>query len=235
MDSLGLQQNATVAQGVNTNANIGQVQVTQSNVQQPVNAQSGVSNQGLFTQDQLNGIITGRVNPLNQKIAELTAQLNTQQQIANTYLTELTGFKQTSHVVGNLKVPEQFVDYVKFEANKRAVNGKSFEDAASEFVTSNPHLFSQTSLNSQVSTLPQGSVATQQANQEQQQLQSSNAGLLQAGALQSGVLQAGAITVPNTTPATQVVGSTGFNTNNVTNPSALGYSEEVMKRYGYGK
>lgn len=226
MDSLGLQQQAVVGQQGQVAGNIAQAQVAQANVQQQVaTQQAGVSNQGLFTQDQLNGIVIGRVNPLNQKITELTAQLNTQQQIANTYLAELTSFKQTSHVVGNLKVPEQFVDYVKFEAGKRAVNGKSFEDAASEFVTSNPHLFSQTTLNSQVTTLPQGSVATQQTNQEQQQLQSSNA----------GVLQAGAMTVPNTTPATQVVGSTGFSTANVTNPATPAYSEDVMTRLGYGK
>lgn len=213
MDGLGLQQNATVSQGVNTDANVSQAQVVNTNIQQPVATQSGVSNQGLFTQDQLNGIITGRVNPLNQKIAELTAQLNTQQQIANTYLTELTGLKQTSHLSKTLGVPEQFVDYVKFEAGKRAVNGKSFEDAASEFVSANQNLFAVSSLGSQVQTTPQSNVATQQTTQVQQQQTD----------------------VANQLQTNTVVGSTSINASNVTQPSQSDYSEEVMKRYGYGK
>ena len=126
--------------------------VNQAPVQQPVvTTQQVQNNQALFTQEQLNSIISGRINPLNQKISELNAQLAQAQQLSQSYLNELTGFKQRDAAV-KAGVPTQFVDFAVFEANKLAVNGKTFEDAIKEYVASNSSLFGVSQNGSQVQT-----------------------------------------------------------------------------------
>lgn len=117
----------------------GQPQVGQPLVQNTV-VQPNPQGQATFTQEQVNGIVQNRVNALNQKVSELTNQLAQSQQLANTYYTELTGFKQREAVI-NAGVPSQFVDFAVFESNKLAVNGKSFDDAVKEYVTANQQLF----------------------------------------------------------------------------------------------
>lgn len=115
--------------------------VTTVPVQQPVvTNQQAQNSQALFTQEQLNSIISGRINPLNQKIQELNAQLTQAQQLSQSYLNELTGFKNRESAV-KAGVPAQFVDFAVFEASKLAVNGKSFDDAIKEYVASNGSLF----------------------------------------------------------------------------------------------
>ena len=124
--------------------------VNQAPVQQPVIANQPVqNNQALFTQEQLNSIISGRINPLNQKINDLNTQLAQAQQLSQSYLNELTGFKQRDMAV-KAGVPTQFVDFAVFEANKLAVNGKSFDEAIKEYVSSNGSLFGVSHNGSQV-------------------------------------------------------------------------------------
>lgn len=136
---LGVSQQQMQAQVVNT-----------APVQQPVvTNQSAQNNQALFTQEQLNSIISGRINPLNQKISELNAQLTQAQQFSQSYLNELTGFKQRDVAV-KTGVPTQFVDFAVFEANKLAVNGKTFEDALKEYIASNGSLIVVSQSGSQV-------------------------------------------------------------------------------------
>ena len=128
--------------------------VNQAPVQQPVIANQPVqNNQALFTQEQLNSIISGRINPLKQKINDLNAQLAQAQQLSQSYLNELTGFKQRDMAV-KAGVPTQFVDFAVFEANKLAVNGKSFDDAIKEYVASNGQLFGVSQNGSQVQPTP---------------------------------------------------------------------------------
>ena len=136
---LVVQQQQMQAQVVNT-----------APVQQPVvTNQPAQNNQALFTQEQLNSIISGRINPLNQKISELNTQLAQAQQLSQSYLNELTGFKQREMAV-KAGVPAQFVDFAVFEANKLAVNGKTFDDAIKEYVASNGSLFGVSQNGSQV-------------------------------------------------------------------------------------
>ena len=138
---LGVQQQQMQAQVVNT-----------APVQQPVVTNQQVqNNQALFTQDQLNSIISGRINPLNQKINDLNTQLAQAQQLSQSYLNELNGFKQRDAAV-KAGIPNQFVDFAVFEANKLAVNGKTFEDALKEYVASNSSLFGVSQNGSQVQT-----------------------------------------------------------------------------------
>lgn len=150
--------------------------VNQASVAQPVVGVQQTRNvQGMFTQEQLNTIISTRINPLNQKIQELTAQLAQTQQLSQSYLTELTGFKQRD-VASKAGVPAQFVDFAVFEANKLAVNGKTFEDAIKEYVASNVQLFGVAQIDGQAqqTTAPVVMPATQgvanpaQTNQVQQ-------------------------------------------------------------------
>ena len=140
---LGVQPQQMQAQVVNT-----------APVQQPVIATQPVqNNQALFTQEQLNSIISGRINPLNQKINDLNTQLAQAQQLSQSYLNELNGFKQRDAAV-KAGVPAKFVDFAVFEANKLAVNGKSFEDALKEYVASNGQLFGVSQNGSQVQPTP---------------------------------------------------------------------------------
>ena len=132
-------------------------------VQQPVvNVQPAQNTQAMFTQEQLNSIISGRINPLNQKIQELNAQLAQAQQLSQSYLNELTGFKNRESAV-KAGVPAQFVDFAVFEASKLAVNGKSFDDAIKEYVASNGSLFGVSQMSNQVQQT--ASPAVQQTTQ----------------------------------------------------------------------
>ena len=140
---LGVQPQQMQAQVVNT-----------APVQQPVVATQPVqNNQALFTQEQLNSIISGRINPLNQKINDLNTQLAQAQQLSQSYLNELNGFKQRDAAV-KAGIPNQFVDFAVFEANKLAVNGKTFDVAIKEYVSSNGSLFGVSQNGSQVQPTP---------------------------------------------------------------------------------
>ena len=169
-----------VVTNVNGQQSGGEQQVVTQVAQQPVvqtQVQQPQSSQALFTQDQLNSIISGRINPLNQKISELSNQLADQQKLSATYLTELNGYKNREAAVA-AGVPQQFVDYAVFEAQKLAVNGKSMEDAIKEFVSANATLFGnpQQGVQGNASTTPNGqqptgvSATPTQTTQQQQSI-----------------------------------------------------------------
>jgi len=167
-------------------------------VQQPgVTNQQAQNSQALFTQEQLNSIISGRINPLNQKIQELNAQLTQAQQLSQSYLNELTGFKNRESAV-KAGVPSQFVDFAVFEASKLAVNGKSFDDAIKEYVASNGSLFGVSQMNNQtqqtaspaVQRVTQGVANPAQSVQTQQTVGNQVAGNVSGMAVQ-GVLNTG--------------------------------------------
>lgn len=147
---------ATVVMGTQATGVQGQVpqtQVVNQGYQVPP-AQQAQNSQALFTQEQLNSIIQGRVNPLNQRIAEMQAQLAQAQQLSQSYLNELTGYKNKETVIA-AGVPAQYADFVAFEAGKLAVNGKSFADAVKEYTT----------VNAQFVGVNQGAQSTQSAQQ----------------------------------------------------------------------
>ena len=144
------------------NVNVNGMQIGGQVVNQPAQQyqNTGVNTQpqgNTFTQEQLNAIIGTRVSSLNNKIQDLTNQLAAAQQLANNYASQVTNYQQRDIVV-NSGVPTQFVDYVRYEASKLAVNGKSFEDAVKEFTKSNEALFSSQP------TSTQGNVSPTQMN-----------------------------------------------------------------------
>lgn len=164
-------------------------------VQQPVvTNQQAQNSQALFTQEQLNSIISGRINPLNQKIQELNAQLAQAQQLSQSYLNELTGFKNRESAV-KAGVPSQFVDFAVFEASKLAVNGKSFDDAMKEYIASNGQLFGVSQMNNQtqqtvspaVQQVTQGVANPAQSVQTQQVVDNQVTGNVSGMAVQSAL------------------------------------------------
>ena len=191
--------------------------VNQAPVQQPVvTTQPVQNNQALFTQEQLNSIISGRINPLNQKISELNAQLAQAQQLSQSYLNELTGFKQRDAAV-KAGVPTQFVDFAVFEANKLAVNGKSFEDAIKEYVASNGQLFGVSQNGSQVQPTPTPVVG------QTTQVVANPAQTIQAKQTNNGVA--------GVTPNAQVVNTQPFVANQNVQPS-VGVVPQMNVQYG---
>lgn len=139
MNNLGVQNGQSVGQVLTQPTGAGQP-VVGATGGAPVGVSGGVAT---FTQEQVNTIVSGRVNDLNGKIAELSAQLAQQQQLANTYYAELNGMKQRD-AVRQAGVPTPYVDFVVFEANKLAVGGKTFDVAMKEFVDTNKSLFGVT-------------------------------------------------------------------------------------------
>lgn len=164
------QPNVVVA---NSNAQVANNTVQATNVGYTNAVQS---TQAVFTQEQLNSIISGRINPLNQSISDLKTQLADSQKLNASYLNELNGFKNRDSVV-KAGVPSQFVDFAVFEANKLAVGGKTFDDAIKEYVASNASLLGVSNVGGQASTpaSPAGVNTTQSvagATQATGQLQS---------------------------------------------------------------
>ena len=154
------------------NVNVNGMQIGGAAPNQPAQQyqNTGVNGQpqgNMFTQEQLNAIIGTRVSTLNNKITELQNQLTAAQQLANNYANQVTNYQQRDAVV-NSGVPAQFVDYVRYEASKLAVNGKSFEDAVKEFTKSNEALFNsqpastQGNVNPTQMNIPTTAGATQQ-------------------------------------------------------------------------
>lgn len=120
------------------------------------------SGEHLFTQEQLNSIISGRINPLNQRVTELSNQLAKAEKLTAQYHEELEGYKR-KEVALKEGIPTDLVDYAIFGASKLVSKEKSFEDALKEFKAANETLFGVTQ---QAGGSENGS--TQTNNNEQQ-------------------------------------------------------------------
>lgn len=122
----------------------------------------GQQTQSLFTAEQVNGIVQGRVNSLNQKIIELQNQAQKAQADANQYMAELTSYRNKA-TLSAAGVPDYMQDYVAFEVNKSAVNGKTFDQALAEFKVANPNMFTSPNVtNSATQTMQTGQVVSPQ-------------------------------------------------------------------------
>lgn len=208
------------AAAVNSNA-----QAANNTVQTANNggyANAAQNTQAVFTQEQLNSIISGRINPLNQSISDLKTQLADSQKLNASYLNELNDFKKRDSAV-KAGVTSQFVDFAVFEANKLAVGGKTFDDAIKEYVASNASLFGVSNVGNQVaaSTSPAGANTTQ-----------SNAGSTQvAGQLQNfnnnvnAQFQNGNVNNQNGNIVYGATNQSGQTPNNITNGNVIQSSD----------
>ena len=106
--------------------------------QQPQAQQSQPNQQsaGLFTQEQVNAIVSGRVTQLNAKISEMTKTIETLNADAESYKTKIADY-ETSSALTKAGIPDNLTDYVKFEVGKLSSNGKSFADNLNDYVKAN--------------------------------------------------------------------------------------------------
>lgn len=198
--------------------------VNQGYPTQPI--QSAPNSQALFTQEQLNSIIQGRVNPLNQRVQDLTSQLAQAQQMSQSYLNELQGYKN-KEIVASAGVPAYMQEFVAFEAQKLAVNGKSFADAVKEYTQANAQLFNinQGTQNTQPTPQPipaVGQVSSQTAMQNVSVAQNQQVNTNQPSAVAQvqGVAQNPSVVGQPTNQAGQVAqGATSFT--GVVNPNGV--------------
>ncbi len=115
--------------------------------------------QSTFTQEQVNAIVSSRVNEVNTKFSNQAQELtNIQAQLAQA-TSELTKYKH-AEVLRNNNVNPAFNDFVEFSASKLAVNGKTYEQAVVEFISQNPQY-----LQTMVSPSPAPQNVVQQASQ----------------------------------------------------------------------
>ena len=153
---------------------------TTDNSQQTENVtpQAGATPQNsdhMFTQEQLNSIISGRINALNQKVGELSTALEKSNKLTEQYHAELEGYKR-KEIALKEGISAELVDYAIFGANKLVSKDKSFEDALKEFKASNATLFGVTqqaggSENGSTQTNNNGQQAQQASTQQTQQTQ----------------------------------------------------------------
>ena len=158
---------------------------TTDNSQQTENVtpQAGATPQNsdhMFTQEQLNSIISGRINALNQKVGELSTALEKSNKLTEQYHAELEGYKR-KEIALKEGISAELVDYAIFSANKMVSKDKTFEAALKEFKEANKALFgvtqqagssengsTQANNNGQPSQQSGGQQATQQPSQNTQ-------------------------------------------------------------------
>ena len=141
-EDITMEDNNVGTQGQQTESNAQQPQIVvlqpQAAPQQPQPQQTtpNQSNVGLFTQEQVNAIVSGRVSQLNAKISEMTKTIETLTADTESYKTKIADY-ETSSALTKAGIPDSLTDYVKFEVGKLSSNGKSFADNLNDYVKAN--------------------------------------------------------------------------------------------------
>lgn len=141
-EDVNMEDNNVGTNGQQTESNAQQPQIvvvqpqTAPQQSQPQQTTPNQSNVGLFNQEQVNAIVSGRVSQLNAKIAELTKENGTLKADAESYKNKFAELEQTSALTA-AGIPANLTDYVKFEVSKLASNGKSFSDNLTDYVKAN--------------------------------------------------------------------------------------------------
>lgn len=133
--------------------------------QQPQAQQSQPNQQsaGLFTQEQVNAIVSGRVSQLNAKITEMTKTIETLNADAESYKTKIADY-ETSSALTKAGIPDSLTDYVKFEVGKLSSNGKSFADNLNDYVKANQSFIDSIKQQGQANQQSNGNGAAAQSN-----------------------------------------------------------------------
>ena len=90
----------------------------------------------MFTQEQVNSIVSGRVGALNAKIAELNSALETSQADATKFKAELDQYREKADLA-KVGIPESSAHFATFEISKLEGNGKTFAENAIEYAKAN--------------------------------------------------------------------------------------------------
>ena len=96
--------------------------------------------QALFTQADVDGIVSGRVNAEKAKYTDLQTKYDGVVKELNTYKTQLEGIKRDS-ALAEAGIPKQYRDYISFEANKLVNDKTTFEEAVNTVIKANGQLF----------------------------------------------------------------------------------------------
>lgn len=141
--------------------------------QQPQAQQSQPNQQsaGLFSQEQVNAIVSGRVTQLNAKISEMTKTIETLTADAESYKTKIADY-ETHAALTKAGIPENLTDYVKFEVGKLSSNGKSFADNLNDYVKANQSFIDSIKQQGQASQQNNGNGAAGAAAQSNAGMQS---------------------------------------------------------------
>lgn len=164
-----MEDNNVGTQGQQTESNAQQPQIVvlqpQAAPQQPQPQQTtpNQSNVGLFTQEQVNAIVSGRVSQLNAKISEMTKTIETLTADTESYKTKIADY-ETSSALTKAGIPENLTDYVKFEVGKLSSNGKSFADNLNDYVKANQSFIDSIKQQGQASQQNNGNGAAAQSN-----------------------------------------------------------------------
>lgn len=90
----------------------------------------------LFTQAQVSAIVSQRVNGLNQRIADLQAQLTASTNAAKEAQARLTVYSQ-KETASKLGIPDAFTDFAIYSAGQLVTPEKPFDTALSEWWSTN--------------------------------------------------------------------------------------------------
>ena len=131
-DNTNVGANEQIQQNAGTQPQVIVVQQPQQE-QQPTQNQSG---NAIFTQEQVNAIVSGRVSGLNAKIAELTKELETSKADTESYKSKFEQLEQKS-VIAGAGIPDSIAEYAVFEIQKMSSNGKTFAENAADYVKAN--------------------------------------------------------------------------------------------------
>lgn len=101
---------------------------------------SSGNSQALFTQADVDGIVSGRVNAEKAKYTDLQTKYDGVVKELSTYKAQLEGIKRDS-ALAEAGIPKQYRDYISFEANKLVNDKTSFEEAVNTVIKANGQLF----------------------------------------------------------------------------------------------
>lgn len=121
------------------------------------------SDQPIFTQEQVNSIVSGRVTQLNAKIAELSKEIETYKTESATYKGKLESYEQQAEL-SKAGIPESIREYALFEIQKLSANGKSFAENTAEYVKANEAFINTIKQSGQQSSQQTAGVGAMQQN-----------------------------------------------------------------------
>lgn len=108
-------------------------------VQQPATQNSSAKPEApakLFSQEELNAIVSSRVNSLNNKVSDLTKQLGEAQASVNQYKAQVEEY-QNKESAKALGIADEYLEFAIFNAKKGVTDTKTFADALKEYAEAN--------------------------------------------------------------------------------------------------
>lgn len=97
-------------------------------------------NQALFTQADVDGVVSGRVNAEKAKYTNLQTKYDDAMKELGVFKSQLESSKRES-ALAEAGIQKQYRDYISFEANKLVNEQTTFEEAVNTVIKANGQLF----------------------------------------------------------------------------------------------